>query len=66
MHALETEMEAAHRVTANGQPRELDSNRPKTTAEAAVERQAEHFSPDPLKRTDRYRLVTPYRLSSMD
>jgi hypothetical protein len=27
---------------------------------------AKHFSPDPMRTTDRYRLVTPYDLASDD
>ena len=62
MHALETELDVAHQRAPNSQPRDVDS-RP---LRAEAQDRAEHFSPDPMCHTDRYRLVTPYRLSHLD
>ncbi len=62
MHALETELDAAHQRAPNSQPRGAES-RP---AQAEAEDLAQPFSPDPMCHTDRYRLVTPYRLSDLD
>lgn len=60
MRALETEMEQAREPT-----KESLGQAPGTGAASRdPQREREpHFSPDPLHDTDRYRLVTPYRLS---
>ena len=59
MHGIETELEQAPEESADRRP----IVEPKDPMEPAPERQWRPFSPDPMQRTDRYRLVTPYRLS---
>ena len=61
MPALEIELERTpdEPTGAHRQPdAQVESRRP--------EPKHAHFSPDPSKPTDRYRLVTPYELSSND
>jgi hypothetical protein len=66
MHALDAEMDhALDRPT----PSPVVASRPgQSQQERTVDgpQSARHFSPDPMGRTDRYRLVTPYGLSPED
>ena len=62
MHGIETELEEAPEETADRQPEASTQD----FANPSGDQQPRPFSPDPMQRTDRYRLVTPYRLSRED
>jgi hypothetical protein len=70
MHALDAEMDhALDRPLDRPTPSPVVASRPaQSQQEKAVDgpQSARHFSPDPMGRTDRYRLVTPYGLSPED
>lgn len=66
MHALDAEMEHTRDSQAPGKARtsrDVAAQLEKTIDGPQLARQ---FSPDPMRRTDRYRLVTPYGLSPED
>lgn len=63
MNALETELQQAGARKPGSDP-----HRKPEAREAMVTTRpsgANHFSPDPMHNTDRYRLVTPYRLPQL-
>ena len=62
MHALDLEVETERDLTPD---KPLPSG-VHTPRHASGDAEAEHFSPDPHKRTDRYRLVTPFSLPPLD
>ena len=63
MDAMKTEVEPLPETLLDGQSnRESD----RESVKPAGEPEHRHFSPDPMGRTDRYRLVTPYRLPPLE
>ncbi len=62
MYGIQTEVEQTPEESADRRP-EVS---PQDPVNPARQRQDPPFSPDPMQRTDRYRLVTPYRLARED
>ena len=62
MHGIKTELEQTPEESADRRPEVC----PQDPVNPARQRQGQPFSPDPMQRTDRYRLVTPYLLSRED
>ena len=64
MQALESELEQSRRHAARASARKTEPRR--EDQPVGDEQERWHFSPDPLHDTDRYKLVTPYRLPRLD
>ena len=64
MNALETELQRARAGQAGSDKHRLPE--PCRAQDNSRPADASHFSPDPMHYTDRYRLVTPYRLTPLD
>lgn len=63
MNALETESQRAKAGETGPDTHRPEPRRGEDTARPPG---ASHYSPDPMHYTDRYRLVTPYRLPPLD
>jgi hypothetical protein len=64
MEAIKTEVEQVPQSSTERQPEVTAPDRDTTLN--PHDRDARQFSPDPMGQTDRYRLVTPYRLPRLE